>query len=150
MKEQKGKTGAELGNVTDLAEIRTLPDGKILFPTGVVSFTLFDKLYHEYSELHRRLDFLVDTVFQDDFGADVALDLAFETVKQTTSEGIEKYWKQACNEKELAGGSDIITSRKPAEVKKPITQEQIDNVVKTLKEARGFQEPTSKAKRRAA
>lgn len=131
--EKKQKSGADWLQENELCKPRTLPDGRIIFPTGVVSYDLFTDLLEHFQQLHRRLDYLITSACEDDLGAPIALDLAFEQMESNPESMFQDYFDRAGHEKELAGGNDVTCRHMSLEEQHPLDKRDIDRAVKTLR-----------------
>lgn len=147
---QDQNTGADRLQVNELCEPRTLPDGKIIFPTGVVSYHLFTELLEHFQQLHRRLDYLITSACEDDLGAPIAMDLAFEQMEQNPESMFQKYQDRAEHEKDLAGGNDVTCRHMTLEEQHPVDKASIQKSIKVLqelaKEGKGKKKHTAKRK----
>lgn len=132
--EKKQTSGADWLQENELCEPRTLPDGRILFPTGVVSYDLFTDLLEHFQQLHRRLDYLITSACADDLGAPIALDLAFDQMEMNPESMFQDYIDRAVHEKGLAGGNDVTARHVPLEEQHPVDKSSINKSIKVLQD----------------
>ena len=97
------------------------------FEAGVVSYFLFDELYHDIDLLFRRLKLLVMAGFDDEKYMDTALDLIEKLVLDAESK-LDETLEKARDEKSEAGGNGVYVMPNITKVRREV------GIIKTLTE----------------
>jgi len=77
------------------------------FPAGVISYSLFDDIWHYYQAFMGRLDLLTECAYETRKHEEV-MDLICQIIEQGQKES-EPFWDRALSENKEAGGNGVVT-----------------------------------------
>ncbi|UCD33393.1 MAG: hypothetical protein JSV38_05865 [Desulfobacterales bacterium] len=76
------------------------------FNTGVVSWPLFDNLWHDHDEFLKKLNFLMS----NGNGGDWEINIAFDIIRMA-QKNLADLWERGGAEKSETGGNDVATTK---------------------------------------
>ena len=82
------------------------------FSTGVISYSLFDEMWHHYKSFIGRLDLLTECAYETRKHEEV-MDLICQIIEQGQGES-GTFWDRALSENKEAGGNGVMTVKQKA------------------------------------